>query len=107
MISSQIVMTVGPMIVRTREASVGSPTAAWMTPAATREDPGQEHRPGEPPRVDLAQENGQPEQDERHAGEHELEQAGQGEVDRLVRVNEPEAARDRSSDDDSAHSCAS
>jgi hypothetical protein len=39
MISSQIVMTVGPMMVRTREASVGSPTAAWMTPAAIEKTP--------------------------------------------------------------------
>jgi hypothetical protein len=39
MISSQIVMTVGPMIVRTRDASVGSPTAAWITPAAMEKNP--------------------------------------------------------------------
>src|SRR6266536_5646562 len=37
--SSHSVMTVGPMIVRTREAPVGSPTYAWTKPAAIERIP--------------------------------------------------------------------
>ena len=70
MANVQAAITVGPMIVRMREAIVGSPVNACTT-AADRTDTGRRGDPAQPARVDVAVCHGEPEDDEGDAGERQ------------------------------------
>jgi hypothetical protein len=83
-------MTVGPTIVRMRDAPVGSPTYAWIRPAPIEVTPATKTTQPSHLGYTLLSATARPKRDERRGREDEVEQARQREVDGLVDVDQTE-----------------
>ena len=93
MSTSHRVITVGKMMVRILLRRGGLADDGLEQAGRHRPDPGDHHHPAQPARVLPAPGHRQPVEDEGHAGEQDVEQGGQGEVEGFGGQDQPQGGR--------------